>query len=540
MSRTMLVVDDESDMELLIRQKFRRQISSGDLKIHFAGNGEQALEVLQNEPAIELVMTDINMPVMSGLALLEKIGELGYPVKCLVVSAYTDIQNIRSAMNRGAFDFVTKPIDFQDLETTITKTFKAIDESSEALIAVKERDLAVQEKDKAMSSERFKQQFLANMSHEIRTPMNSVIGITHLLLRSEMNDQQRKYLSMIQAASEQLMSIINDILDISKIEAGKMVFEKIGFNISQVVGNVRDILMMKAEEKKLDMKLKFSDDLPSNILGDPSRLAQVLINLAGNSIKFTESGFVEMSAKLLSKSGDTCDIEFSVTDTGIGISPDKLGSIFESFTQANSAINRKYGGTGLGLTISKQLVEMQNGKISLESKPGVGTRFFFNLPFQIETTNAIQQTDEKQGETYLEVLNGIRILLVEDNDFNRIVAEDTLNDYLKDLTIDQALNGLEAVELVKTNKYDIVLMDIQMPEMDGYEATKNIRAFDSDRKNTRIMAMTANATPEEINKCFESGVDEYISKPFIPDELFRKMAAVVTSLPAAAKQASGK
>jgi len=529
MPRTMLVVDDESDMELLIRQKFRRQISSGELKIHFAGNGEQALEVLKNEPAVKLVMTDINMPVMNGLALLEKIGELGFAVKCLVVSAYTDIQNIRAAMNRGAFDFVTKPIDFQDLETTITKTFKAIDETSEALVAVTERDLAVKEKEKALSSERFKQQFLANMSHEIRTPMNSVIGITHLLLRSEMNEQQRKYLTMIQAASEQLMSIINDILDISKIEAGKMVFEKIGFNIEHVVGNVRDILMMKAEEKKLDLKLKFSEDLPPSILGDPSRLAQVLINLTGNSIKFTESGFVEMSARVLSKNADACEIEFSVTDTGIGIAPDKLGSIFESFTQANSAINRKYGGTGLGLTISKQLVELQNGKISLESKPGVGTRFYFNLPFHIETQKIVQNSAEKQSGTHLETLNGLKILLVEDNDFNRIVAEDTLNEYIKDLTIDQALNGVEAVEMVKNFKYDIVLMDIQMPEMDGYEATKSIRALNSDRKSTRIMAMTANATPEEINKCFESGVDEYISKPFMPDELFRKMAALVTS-----------
>lgn len=525
----MLVVDDESDMELLIRQKFRRQINSGELTIHFAGNGEHALEVLKTEPAIELVMTDINMPVMGGLVLLEKIQESGYPVKCLVVSAYTDIQNIRSAMNRGAFDFVTKPIDFQDLETTILKTFNAIDESKAALLALKERDLAIQEKDKAMSSERFKQQFLANMSHEIRTPMNSVIGITHLLLRSEMTDQQRKYLTMIQAASEQLMSIINDILDISKIEAGKMVFEKIGFNIEHVVGNVRDILMMKAEEKKLDLKLKFSNELPSSILGDQARLAQVLINLTGNAIKFTESGFVEISARVLSKSGDKCEIEFSVTDTGIGIAPDKLGSIFESFTQANSAINRKYGGTGLGLTISKQLVELQNGKIGLESKPGIGTRFYFSLPFDIETKKTAIDSTGIQSEINMEVLNGIRILLVEDNDFNRVVAEDTLNEYLKDLTIDEAINGLEAVEMVKNSRYDLVLMDIQMPEMDGYEATKNIRALEDEKKTTPILAMTANATPEEINKCFESGVDEYISKPFIPDELFRKMAGLVQS-----------
>ncbi|MBL0343270.1 MAG: hypothetical protein IPP71_21860 [Bacteroidetes bacterium] len=173
-------------------------------------------------------------------------------------------------MNRGAFDFVTKPIDFQDLETTLTKTLKAIDESNQAVLAITERDQAFLDREKAMVSERFKQQFLANMSHEIRTPMNSVIGISHLLLRTELTEQQRKYLSMIQAASEQLMSIINDILDISKIEAGKMVFEKIGFSIHQIVSNVRDILIMRAEEKNLELRLKFSSDLPPSIIGDPS------------------------------------------------------------------------------------------------------------------------------------------------------------------------------------------------------------------------------------------------------------------------------
>ncbi len=527
MSRTILVVDDESDMELLMRQKFRKQLNSGDLIIHFAGNGEQALAVLKKEAAIELIMTDINMPVMNGLTLLEKIVEAGYQVKCLVVSAYTDIQNIRGAMNRGAFDFVTKPIDFQDLETTLTKTLKAIDETNLAKEAFTERDQAVEDKDKALSSERFKQQFLANMSHEIRTPMNSVIGISHLLLRTELTEQQRKYLSMIQAASEQLMSIINDILDISKIEAGKMVFEKIGFNIQQAISNVRDILMMKAEEKKLDLRLNFSPDLPSTVKGDPSRLAQVLINLAGNSIKFTETGFVEMGAKVLSRNGDNCEIEFYVTDTGIGIAPEKLNSIFESFTQANSEINRKYGGTGLGLTISKQLVELQGGKIGLESKMGLGTKFYFHLAFPVLANHGTVSEKVEDHVDHLDSLHGIKILLVEDNDFNRIVAEDTINEYLKDVSIDDAMNGLQALEKVTVNDYDLVLMDIQMPEMDGYEATRRIRSLAGDKKETLIMAMTANATPEEINKCFESGVNEYISKPFVPDDLFKKMALLL-------------
>jgi signal transduction histidine kinase/CheY-like chemotaxis protein len=385
------------------------------------------------------------------------------------------------------------------------------------------------EKERAEQSEKFKQQFLANMSHEIRTPMNSVIGITHLLLRSELNEQQRNYISMIQAASEQLMSIINDILDISKIEAGKMTFEHIDFDLVQAMTNVKHILGMKADEKKLDFRLSVPENLKLNLNGDPSRLAQVLINLVGNAIKFTEKGFIEMSCRELSRSGESIEIEFSVSDSGIGIAQEKLSSIFDSFTQANSDTSRKYGGTGLGLTISKQLVDLQGGRIGLESKAGIGTRFYFTLPFKVVAGKKAEAGGllQENGVNPVEKLHGIRILLVEDNDFNRIVAEDTLNEYLQDIRLDYAVNGIEAVEKISGGEYDLVLMDIQMPEMDGYEATKTIRSMDDSKRHLPIMAMTANATPEEINKCFESGVDEYISKPFIAEELLKKMSKIL-------------
>jgi CheY-like chemotaxis protein len=356
--------------------------------------------------------------------------------------------------------------------------------------------------------------------------MNSVIGITNLLLRSKLDDQQTKYVSMIQAASEQLMSIINDILDISKIEAGKMQFESIAFSPEQVIGNVRNILSMKAEEKKLDLKIKIDPTLPAHVTGDPSRLAQVLINLVGNAIKFTETGFVEISAKPLSLNSTTCLVEFSVSDTGIGIAADKLSAIFESFTQANSDTSRKYGGTGLGLSISRQLVELQDGKIGLESKPGVGTRFYFQIPYAV--ANHSHQTEVASDSGHVsDGLKGINILLVEDNDFNKIVAEDTLQEYIGDIKIDHAYNGVIAVEKVRDNTYDLVLMDIQMPEMDGYEATGLIRQMEGSKGNIPIIAMTANATPEEIKKCFESGVNAYVSKPFVPEDLLSEMTRVI-------------
>jgi len=526
--RTLLVVDDEPDMELLIKQRFRRRIASGELIFHFAANGAEALEKLQNNTDIELLLTDINMPVMNGLELLQQCAEQHLPIKSIVVSAYTDIQNIRTAMNRGAFDFITKPIDFVDLETTVAKTFSAIDESKAAKEAFVQRDLALIDKEKAQSSERFKQQFLANMSHEIRTPMNSVIGISNLLLKTELSDQQHKYISMIQAASEQLMSIINDILDISKIEAGKMTFEKIDFNVRQVAENVRNMLIFKAQERNLELKLNIHPDIPANLVGDPSKLAQILINLVGNSIKFTHEGFIEIKCDIKYKSNTLCDIEFSVTDTGIGIAQDKLSSIFESFTQANSDTSRKYGGTGLGLTICKQLAELQGGNIGLESKIGFGTRFFFNIPYEVGQVN--QHKDLPANVLHKITLTpNTRILLVEDNDFNKIVAEDTILEQYPGVQIDHASNGREAVEKVSMNIYDIVLMDIQMPEMDGYEATRTIRSMDNEKSSVRIMAMTANATPEEISKCFESGVNEYISKPFVPEELFEKLETQIAA-----------
>ena len=521
-TRTILVVDDEPDMQLLVRQKFRKHISSGVYKFHFAGNGQEALDKISEDPEIEIVMTDINMPVMTGLEFLERINSSPNDFKCIVASAYNDIDNIRTAMNRGAFDFITKPIDFGDLEATIEKTLKAVDERKLTKQALVERD-------QAKASEKFKQQFLANMSHEIRTPMNSVIGITHLLLKSELTEQQHRYIAMIQAASEQLMSIINDILDISKIEAGKMVFEQIAFNPATVASNVKNILSMKAEEKQLELRVTVDQGVPDQVIGDPSRLAQIITNLAGNAIKFTDKGYVEIKLSNISNSTEYTNIEFSITDTGIGIPADKLDSIFESFTQAENDTSRKYGGTGLGLTISRQLVELQNGKIGLESEYGKGTRFFFSIPFQpaSEAGSGTTETGQDDMNKVRQLLENARLLLVEDNEFNKIVAEDTIRDFQNNLSMDHASNGLEALNMVISNTYDLVLMDIQMPEMDGYEATTKIRMLETDKRHSRIMAMTANATPEEIKKCFESGMDDYISKPFIPEELFKKMATLI-------------
>ncbi len=522
-----LVVDDEPDLEQLIRQRFRHKIKSNEIVFDFAGNGAEALDKMTGKSEFDLVLTDINMPIMDGLTLLVKINEQQKRAKTVVVSAYGDMVNIRTAMNRGAFDFITKPIDFPDLETTIYKTLEEQRILRKGLEASEMLGQSILDKEKAEQSEKFKQQFLANMSHEIRTPMNSIVGMTNLLINSELETTQKKYLNIIKKASENLLVIINDILDLSKIEAGKMEFEKIDFLVKDVVEMVFHTLQFKAEEKQLSLTYDIDKNLPAALKGDPVRLNQVLINLAGNAIKFTEKGSVNISATLMSKSGNQLIVEFAVTDTGIGIPEDQLYKIFESFSQASSDTTRKFGGTGLGLTISKQLIELQGGSIYVHSRFGKGTTFGFKIPYE---QGSAEETGKKMiNETDVsgDQLKGIRVLLVEDNQFNQMVAVDTLQELVNDILIDVAENGKEALLMLDKNDYDVILMDIQMPVMDGFETTKQIRkTFTSPKNHTAIVAMTANVTKEEVDRCFEAGMDAYIAKPFVPQDLLNKIAQV--------------
>ncbi|REK50368.1 MAG: response regulator [Bacteroidetes bacterium] len=531
-----LVVDDEPDLELLITQRFRKKIRENEFAFDFAHNGTEALEFLSDEPdKYDMILTDINMPEMDGLTLLVKIKERFRHQRAVVVSAYGDMDNIRTAMNRGAFDFITKPIDFADLETTIEKTLEenrilrmgriASEQLNQTL---KEKEIAEIERHKAEQSEKFKQQFLANMSHEIRTPMNSVIGLTHLLLKTQLDDQQQKYLNVIRKSSENLLVIINDILDLSKIEAGKMDFEKIPFHLHDHLDTVYQTMLFKAEDKNLEFSVTVDEGVPPILIGDPVRLNQILINLSGNAIKFTNEGKIKINVKELSRKNEQSILEFSVSDSGIGIAPEKLNKIFESFSQASSDTTRRCGGTGLGLTISKQLIELQGGSIGVQSELNKGTTFYFKLPFIIGTQSDLKKSTDHQEEFSAEELQGIKVLLVEDNHFNQMVAVDTLTDLITGIKVDVADNGLVAFEMLKTEDYDVVLMDIQMPVMDGFEACRKIKSELPEPKNRiPVMAMTANVTQEEVQKCFEFGMNEYISKPFDPKNLLNKLGKLV-------------
>lgn len=394
-------------------------------------------------------------------------------------------------------------------------------------------ELAFAKKEKviALQTATLKQQFMANMSHEIRTPMNAIIGMSRLLTEKEHLPGQEKYLNAIQRSADNLLVIINDILDVSKLEAGKFSLENIPFDLRSTLQAVYDILSLKALEKRIGFTTDIEERVPKAINGDATRLTQILINLASNAIKFTDKGTVCIKVRVKHLLDQKVVLKFEVEDTGVGISEEYINSLFEKFTQAGTDIARKYGGTGLGLSISKQLVNLMQGEISVKSKIGEGSTFTIEIPFDIAEESAVQYTNKFQITTKnKERLQSLYLLLVEDNEFNQMLAIDTLKDIAPNITIDLAINGKEAIEQATKTVYDLILMDVQMPEMNGVDATIHIRSMlPAPNKDVKIMAMTANVFQEDITNYLASGMNEYISKPFNTDSLIHKILKLVGS-----------
>lgn len=372
---------------------------------------------------------------------------------------------------------------------------------------------------KAEQSKKIKEEFLANMSHEIRTPMNGIIGFARLLEDSPLTESQKEYLGAIKTSGSNLLVIINEILDFSKLEAGKVVFEERKIDLNSCIESNIQMMQTKLEDKKLKLTTDLDVNIPHIVLGDQVRLSQVLINLISNAIKFTEEGEIKVSTRLVSEDEECAEIEFCVHDTGIGIPEHKLGLIFESFSQASSHTTRKYGGTGLGLTISKKLVELQGGTITVKSEVDKGSDFIFTLTFKKYHDSECEDDCNTANTVEFKPLNKIKILLVEDNKLNQLLASRVLENW--QTTPDIAANGKIAIEKIKEGHYDLILMDIQMPEMDGYETTIHIRKNIS--QELPIIAMTANAMVGEKEKCLEAGLNDCISKPFDLVELYSKI-----------------
>ena len=381
---------------------------------------------------------------------------------------------------------------------------------------LEKRQIIIKEREKAMLASKSKSLFLASMSHEIRTPLNGIIGMLNLLKETKLSKIQAESVNIIDVSSESLLSIINDILDYSKIEANQLSIEKIPIDLISLTQEVIKILEFKAQEKGLTLDLEIAKGVPQYFKADPVRLKQVLINYCNNAIKFTHKGGVRIKISILNKIKNKMKLKFEVIDTGIGISKENQNKLFKEFSQVDNSISRKFGGTGLGLAISMKLASLMDGEVGIESKEGVGSVFWFTA--NLELTNKII---DKVIEENIIVAEGLKILLVEDNLINQKVASHTLkkNKHI----IDIANDGIEAVDKFKKNKYDIILMDIQMPKMNGYETTVEIRKIEQEEglDSTKIVAMTANAMKGEKEKCINLGMNDYISKPFKKEDLLR-------------------
>lgn len=383
-------------------------------------------------------------------------------------------------------------------------------------------------KEKAEKLGMAKSQFLSTMSHELRTPMNAVIGMTYILLNENPKPDQVDNLQTLKFSAENLMALINDILDFSKIDAGKITFEDADFDLRDKINSVIQVIKVKADEKGVKVVSEIDPALPEYLIGDPTRLNQILFNLAGNAVKFTDEGQVTIKVEVLGKSTTDCALAFKISDTGIGIAPDKISSIFDSFTQASLEITRKFGGTGLGLAITKKLVELQGGKISVDSELNSGATFTVQLTYRIsEKTNDANQDNLPETLSYF---NGQTVLVVDDNQINLIVAKKFLTKW--NLNVETAENGKIAVELVQKTDYKLILMDLQMPELDGYHATKIIRHYEitNGLNPVPIIALTASALIEVKNNIKATGMDDFITKPFNPNELNYKISKYLRSV----------
>ncbi len=411
-----------------------------------------------------------------------------------------------------------------DADSNPVKIYGTVQDISE------QKKLQEMTKKKALAEElaSAKDEFLASMSHEIRTPLNSIIGFTKLLLRNGITEKQREQLQAVKSSGDILLVLINDILDISKIEAGKIHLEETELKLTELIKVIISSFELRFEEKQLRVTEKFDNQIPRILLGDPVRIEQILLNLINNAFKFTsEGGEISIFCNLLKEDDDKATIEFIISDTGIGIPSDKLEAVFEPFVQASSNTTRKYGGTGLGLSIVKRLVELMGGTISLISKVNQGSSFSFTLPLKKTTATEVSiETKVLLRTSELREIGHLKILLAEDSAMNTLLVQTILQQF--DFEVDTAENGKTAIKLLEKNKYDLILMDLHMPEMDGFQAAKYIRnKMKPPKSAVPIIALTADVNKLVVIKCTKAGMNDYLSKPFHETELLNKISNLV-------------
>ena len=516
--------------------------------IDHAYQGQEAIDMVQTaaqeDDPYALVFMDVRMPPgIDGVQTIQRIWDKYPHIEMVICTAYSDYTWDQILNSLGSTDkllFMKKPFDATALkQTALTLTTKwqlkqeSIKYTENLEKEVKERTQQLNElvaelkkmKNKAERASAAKSEFLANMSHEIRTPMNGVIGMNNLLQETELTEKQHELSDMIHQSAESLLRIINDILDFSKIEAGKMQMEQIPFNLHDTVKSATEIIGFSAKEKDLTLNVELDDHLPETLVGDPTRIRQVLLNFGSNAVKFTSSGSVTYNIDLVRQNGNNVVVKFSVTDTGIGIPEKKQQQLFNAFSQADSSTTRKYGGTGLGLAICQKLANLMDGDIGVESTVDEGSTFWFtahlkNSDQKIDSSEKKQPID--QDFTKRVRAEQLTVLVAEDDQINQQVARRLLEKEGFEVVIVE--NGLETLEEIKQNSYDLLLMDVNMPEMDGLEATAKIRELEQGSgDHLPIIALTAGAMDGDRELCLEAGMDDYISKPIQKNALEKNL-----------------
>jgi signal transduction histidine kinase len=483
---------------------------------------------------VDVILLDLSLPDSSGLDTVRALRAAVSNVPIVVLTGNDEHTVAIQAIESGAQDFLIKGEFDQDMlgralryalvRSKLEQNLRHHQQHLEEMVQERTAALSIA-KEAAETANRAKSTFLANMSHELRTPMNAIMGMTDIVLRRTSDAKQVEHLGKVKTASTHLLQVINDILDISKIEAERLTLEQIDFRLSEVLENVTSMITHKVAEKHLHLELEFAPAVTDlHLCGDPMRLGQILLNLTGNAVKFTAQGTVTVRVVVTDETATEVQLRFEVEDTGIGISSEDQKRLFSAFEQADGSMTRKFGGTGLGLVISKRLAKLMGGDVGVSSQPGVGSTFSLTVRIPKGDSCAVPPAPtfpQDSAETRLKArFAGTRILLAEDEPINREISLMLLED--AELVVDLAEDGAQAVELAQRNAYALILMDMQMPRLNGVEATQQIRALPG-YKCTPILALTANAFDQDRRECIEAGMDDHLGKPVNPEVLFESL-----------------